>query len=224
MADRTRPDRRRLRVCTTAALLVGAVALAGCAGGPSGDGSGAPLAGTVHAPYEVSATPLTDTAGESFSLARDTDAELTLVFFGYSRCPDICQAVLGTLSAAMTRLDDEQRARVEVVFVTTDPQRDTPGALRDYLDRFDPAFVGLTGELATIAEVGEPLAVYVADGDRLPSGGRDLEAHSTQVTGILPDDTAPILWSRDVSPAELAADVDALLGPDADRLLEEGLA
>ena len=212
--------RSRLALAAATALL-----LAGCSGGAASDeGSPESLTGTVHAPYPVPATPLRDTAGEPYSLATDTEADLTLVFFGYTSCPDVCPAVTATLAAATNRLTAEQRDRVEVVFVTTDPARDTGPALRAWLDRYDPAFVGLTGDLGTIADVGEPLAVYVAEGDRLPSGGRDLQAHSTQVTGIMPDDTAPVLWTRDVSPEELADDVVALLGPDADRLLEEGMS
>lgn len=168
-------------------------------------------AGQTHQPYPVPATPLTDTDRRSYSLTGDTDRPLTLVFFGYSHCPDICQVVMSTISSAMTRLDDADRDRVDVVFVTTDPARDTPEALRGYLDRFDPSFIGLTGDLDTITKVGKPLAVYVADGERLPSGGRDLNSHSTQITGITADDTSPILWTQDTSSADLAADIHTLL-------------
>ena len=106
-------------------------------------------------PYVVPATPLTDTDGAPYSLADSTDKRLTLVFFGYTHCPDICQVVMQTLASAMTRLDDADREQVDVVFVTTDPARDDEAALRDYLDRFDPAFIGLTGPLPTIIDIGE---------------------------------------------------------------------
>ena len=168
-------------------------------------------AGQTHQPYQVPSTPLTDTGGQPYSLTKDTDKPLTLVFFGYSHCPDICQTVMSNLTSAMTRLDDADRDRVDVVFVTTDPARDTPTALRAYLDRFDPSFIGLTGDLDTIAKVGKPLAVYVADGEKLPTGGRDLNSHSSQVTGITADDTAPILWTQDTSSADFAADIHTLL-------------
>ena len=116
-----------------------AVALTGCGGAPEeGD-----YAGTLLTePYVVPDEALNDTAGEPFSLAADTDRRLTLVFFGYTRCPDICQAVMSSLASAMTRLDDSVRDQVEVVFVTTDPARDDAATLREYLDRFDPDFVG----------------------------------------------------------------------------------
>ena len=182
--------------------------LAACGGGASGSTE---LHGATHAPYRVPATPLTDTDGKPFSLVRDTDKPLTLVFFGYSHCPDICQTVLSSLAVAMQRLDDADRKRVDVVFVTTDPARDTPSALRSYLDRFDPSFIGLTGDIHTIAAIGKPLAVYVAEGQKLPTGGYDLNSHSTQVTGIDSHDRSPILWDQRTSPAQFADDIHTLL-------------
>ena len=200
-----------------AAALVGAVLVAGCSGSSGGEADGGYRAAQAHDPYPVSATPLTDTEGRPFSLAEDTDKPVTLVFFGYTSCPDICQVVMANIASALTRLDDADRADVDVVFVTTDPKVDTEQHLREYLDRFDPSFIGLTGDLDTIAAVGKPLAVYVADGARLPSGGRDLNSHSTQVTAITADDTSPMLWTQDTSSADLAADLHTLLAEEADR-------
>ena len=190
--------------------------LAGCASSTAED-QGGYRAGQVHDPYPVSATPLTDTDGRPYSLTRDTDKPVTLVFFGYSSCPDICQVVMANIASALTRLDDADRRSVDVVFVTTDPRVDTEQHLRDYLDSFDPSFIGLTGDLDTIAAVGKPLAVYVADGARLPSGGRDLNSHSTQITAITAEDTSPVLWTQDTSSADLAADLHTLLAEEADR-------
>ncbi len=189
--------------------LLAAPLLAGCGGDASGSDEG--LHGITHAAYRVPATPLTDTDGRPFSLVRDTDKPLTLVFFGYSHCPDICQTVMSSLAVAVQRLDDAERAAVDVVFVTTDPTRDTPTALRRYLDRYDPSFLGLTGDIATIAAIGKPLAVYVAQGEKLPTGGYDLNTHSTQVTAIGSDDRSRVLWKRDTSPAQFADDIHTLL-------------
>ena len=95
MAGRTR---RALAVV----LLPTAFLLSACGGGDD-----APLTGAVlDQPYVVPPTPLTDTDGASYSLADDTDKRLTLVFFGYTHCPDVCQVVLSTLASAMTRLDE----------------------------------------------------------------------------------------------------------------------
>ena len=161
-------------------------------------------------PFEVSSTPLTDTDGQPFSLTEDTDKDLTLVFFGYIHCPDICQTVMSNLASAMTRLDDQDRERVDVVLVTTDPARDTQAVLKKYLSHFDPAFVGLTGDLDTIVAVAKPMGVGITLGEKLPSGGYDV-THGTTITGIDADDQGTIYWSDDTSSADFAADIHTLL-------------
>lgn len=187
--------------------LLAAALLAGCGGAPEeGDVAGAVLTD----PYVVPDTALVDTEGEDFSLAADTDARLTLVFFGYTNCPDICQVVMSSLASAMTRLPESDRDAVEVVFVTTDPARDDAQVLRAYLDRFDPSFTGLTGDLDTISDIGLDLGVAVEKGEKLPSGGYEV-AHSAQVIGIDADDRAPIVWTQGTSAAEFASDVHTLL-------------
>ena len=194
-----------MRKALVAAAVVPVALLAAACGGD------AELSGAVlDQPYVVPATPLTDTDGASYSLVDDTDRRLTLVFFGYTNCPDICQVVMSTLASAMTRLDQADRDQVDVVFVTTDPARDDEAALRDYLDRFDPAFVGLTGPLPTIVDIGRDLAVAVEHGDKLPSGGYDL-SHGTAVLGIDVDDEVPIVWTQGTSAKQFASDVHQLL-------------
>jgi protein SCO1/2 len=198
--------RRRLAAL---ALLPGLVLLAGCAG------NAAPQAGELHGavldtPYVVPSAPLTDTTGAPYSLTRDTDKPLTLVFFGYTHCPDICQVVMSSVASALTRLDAADRERVDVAFVTTDPARDTRPVLRDYLDHFNPEFVGLTGDLDRIVDLGKPLAVAVEKGQKLPSGGYDV-VHSTHVSGIGSDDRVSIVWTQGTSAADFASDIHELL-------------
>ena len=174
--------------------------LAACGGGAESS----ELTGTVlDPPFEVSSTPLVDTDGAAYSLTDDTDKDLTLVFFGYTNCPDICGQVMATLAGTLTRFDEEQKERVDVVFVTTDPARDDEAVTQDYVSAFDPSIIGLTGDLDDIVEVGKSLAVGVEKGDKLPSGGYDV-THGTQVVAIDADDEAPIMWDHDVSQAQLA--------------------
>lgn len=186
--------------------LLAFVLLAGCSEDDPGTFHGAVL----DQPYAVPATPLTDTEGADYSLATSTDKRLTLVFFGYINCPDICGVVMSTLASAMTRLDAADRRQVDVVFVTTDPARDTESAIRSYLDRFDPTFIGLTGDLKTISAIGRPLAVAVERGRKLPSGGYEV-VHGTHVTGIDSSDTAPVIWTQGTSAAQYADDIHQLL-------------
>lgn len=159
-------------------------------------------------PYVVPPIALTDTGGAAYTLA-DDPAPLKLVFFGYTNCPDICQVVMSTLASAVTRLDDADRAKVEVVFVTTDPARDTEKVLRTYLDRLDPEFVGVTGDLAQIVDLAKPLGVFIEKGQKLPSGGYEVD-HTTHVFGVT-GDRARIAWQQGTSPAAYAADIIKLL-------------
>jgi protein SCO1/2 len=163
-------------------------------------------------PYDVPPVRLHDTADQPYSLSKDAKAELTLVFFGYTHCPDVCQVVMATIASALTRLDDDVRDRVDVVFVTTDPARDDAKTLRSYLDRFNPDFVGLTGPLAQVKRLGEGLKVYVARGQELPGGGYEVD-HSTPIIGVRPDATAPMVWTQGTSSAQLAADIEKLVAP-----------
>ena len=199
---------RRLR---GAAALVAALLLALTACG--GDASAKLHASELDPPFEVSSTPLTDIAGGDYSLTSSTDKDLTLVFFGYTHCPDVCQTVMASLASAMTRLDQRDRDRVDVIFVTTDPARDTESVLRRYLDHFDPKFIGLTGKLDTISQVAKPLGIGITHGQKLASGGYDV-THGTTITGVDSDDEAPVYWSESTSSADFAADIHLLLNED----------
>lgn len=200
--------RTLLRAAGAAAAAV--LLLTSCAGDPAP--AGEPTGTAVEPPFDVATTTLRDTEGEPFTLARDTEAPLSLVFFGYTRCPDICPAVMSTISSALTRLDDETRERVQVVFVTTDPSRDDPQTLRRYLDRFGEGMVGVTGELEEIGELAESVGVFVADAEELASGGYDLGSHGAQVIGVDQDGQAPIYWGQDTSSADYAHDIELLVG------------
>ncbi len=161
-------------------------------------------------PDQAADLALTATDGSTYRLVSDTRKPLTLVFFGYTHCPDICQVVMADVASALTRLDDAERAEVGMLFVTTDPARDDAATLRAYLDRFDPSFEGVTGPLPRIVSAGESLGVAVEKGEKLPSGGYEV-SHGTQVVGVLPDGTAPLVWTQGTSPSQIADDIQVVL-------------
>jgi protein SCO1 len=171
-------------------------------------------------PYDVPDVALTDTEGAAYDIADDAGKPLTVVFFGYTHCPDICQVVMADVASAMTRLDPADRDRVGMLFVTTDPARDDPATLRSYLDRFDPGFEGLTGDLPDIVRAGKALGVSIEKGAKLPTGGYDV-AHGTQLVGVLPDGTAPLIWTQGTAPADLAEDITAVLDDGVPDLKEK---
>jgi protein SCO1 len=211
--------RSRWPATATAAATAAILALAGCGGqqaspGPvanvqvqDGDGMhGAVLSDT----YDVPPVTLTATDGAAYRLDKDPQDPLTLVFFGYTHCPDICQVVMADIASALTRLDDAAREQVSMVFVTTDPARDDLATLREYLDRFDPGFEGLTGPLDKVIALGKPLGVHVSHGDKLPSGGYAVN-HGTHILGVRPDGTVPILWTEGTAPEKIADDISTIL-------------
>ena len=95
---------------------------------------------------------LTDTSGASFDLRERTKGSVTLLFFGYTSCPDMCPLQMSTIAKALGAIPPDVADQFKIVFVTTDPERDTPRVLRSWLDHFDKRFIGLTGsETAVVA-------------------------------------------------------------------------
>ncbi len=161
-------------------------------------------------PYAVPALALEDTRGRPFDLARQP--RRTLVFFGYTNCPDICQVVMSTIASAMTKLSTAEREQLQVAFVTTDPARDTPTALRTYLDRYNPEFVGVTGPLERIDTLAQPMDIFIKKGRKLPSGGYEVD-HSTVVIAV-DDGAGDLVWTAGTSPSEMAVDLRKILKED----------
>ncbi len=169
------------------------------------------LDGSVLAqPYDVPKVTLRDTAGAPFDVGAAATKPLTLVFFGYTNCPDICQVVMANLASAVSRLEASQRDQVGMVFVTTDPKRDTAAVLREYLDRFNPSFEGATGPLSSIVDLGGAMDVEIMKGEKLPSGGYEV-AHGTQVVGLVPGREAPYVWTDGTDPQAFADDITTIL-------------
>jgi len=173
-------------------------------------GDAGPLAGAEVAPaFPLPPADLTSDAGAAVRLDRALDAPVTVFFFGYTRCPDVCSLVMADLTLAVARLPDEIRDDVQVAFVTSDPARDTPAALRAYLDRFDQDFVGFTGELDTIVEAAGTMGVAVEQGSRLPSGGYEVE-HGAQLVGYV-HDAGVVVWTEPTPVDDLTADLTRLV-------------
>lgn len=100
---------------------------------------------------------LTDQDGQPYDLRARTDGTATLLFFGFTHCRDACPAQLAILASAVDELSAEERDDLEVVFVSVDPDRDTPQRLRSWLAKHDDEFVGLTGDLGEVTAAMEQL-------------------------------------------------------------------
>jgi protein SCO1/2 len=221
----TRSPSGRTRSAAVLAVVMSVVALglAAC-GSDDGDDAGASGDGASDAGWsgavltEPSPRPdftLTDTAGEPFSFREETAGQLTLLFFGYTNCPDICPLQMATLTQALER---EGMPDPTVVFVSTDPQRDTPDELRSWLDAFDPDYVGLTGTLEEVHAAEELVGLqssFLTDSEGLPVEEAPPEdgyevAHSSQMVAYTDDDLAHIVYPAGVRRDDWQADLPRL--------------
>lgn len=150
---------------------------------------------------------LTDTSGQRYDFAAETEGKLTLLYFGYINCPDICPVHLAQIAETFDQIPDVAR-ETEVVFVSVDPDRDSPQEIRDFLDSFDNRFVGLTGtaqELATAqTAAGVPVAVFVGEGDDYTVN------HAAQVIAYAPDGLSHSVYPFGVRQSQWNNDLQVL--------------
>ena len=174
---------RRLAVVSLAL----AMAAVGC-GEPAPDLSPSGFRGTEMAdPLAVPAITLTDADGQPWSLAGETAGRVALFFFGYTNCPDICPVHLSNLAAVLDRMPDALRRDVTVVFITTDPARDSLPRLRAWVRQFDPRFVGLTGSDSLIEAAERAMGIPRALRDSATAGSDYLVQHAGQVVAATRD-------------------------------------
>jgi protein SCO1/2 len=138
----------------------GALLLAGCDGlSAPANGSASPFKGIdISGATYARGFNLTDFNGQRRSLT-DFKGRVVMLYFGFVQCPDVCPTALTRAAAVMQRLGP-QAADLQVVFVTVDPERDTPELLREYMGSFDPSFLALTGSLESIQTTADEFRVY----------------------------------------------------------------
>jgi protein SCO1/2 len=178
------------------ALLVSAVAVVAAAG--------------IGASYVLNNKKISETlsVGGPFKLIGTDGQEVTeaalkgkyaLFFFGFTFCPDACPTALNTFSLVLTKLGADAD-KVQPVFVSVDPDRDTPAVLKEYLTSFDPRIMGLTGTPAEIAETAKEFRVYYAkQGD----GEFYLMDHSTAIIVMNPDYEYAGVMAGNMQPDEM---------------------
>jgi protein SCO1/2 len=223
-------------------LLLAAVALtAGCASGGTPVTAGATPTPVAWHGLEPSPEPtrpawtLTDTDGHPFDFRARTAGRPTLVYFGYTHCPDECPTAMADIAAALRSVAPAVRDRVQVVFVTTDPERDTAPVLRRWLDQFSTRFVGVLGTKAQVDAAQEATGIPPAypEGPAPTVSGHPDEhvhkpgtaphqhfgplgyavAHSAVIFAYSAADRMPVVYPGGVTPADIAADLPALARP-----------
>ena len=157
--------------------------------------------------------------GGPFELVDDSGAAVTetsfgdrhlLIFFGYSFCPDVCPTELARMASALDRMDADDLTKLQPLFITIDPERDTPDAMATYVEQFHPEIVGLTGSEEQIAEVARAYRVFYA---KVDTGDPDyyLMDHSSFTYLMAPDGSNIAVFPYDTPPDEMAGAISAAL-------------
>jgi protein SCO1/2 len=151
---------------------------------------------------------LGDPQGQARRLA-DFKGKAVVVFFGYTQCPDVCPTTLLSMREVLNRLGNDA-GRVQVIFVTLDPARDTPQVLAEYVTAFHPSFIGLRGDEATIVAVARDFKVFYAKQAGSTAGTYSID-HSTGSYAYDPDGRLRLLIRHGETPDNVAADLRLLL-------------
>jgi protein SCO1/2 len=180
--------------------LLAAALLAGCDGAPrfkSTDITGAPYGKALE---------LSDPQGRTRRL-EDFRGKAVVLFFGFTHCPDVCPTTLAEIAAALRALGPDAE-RVQVVFVTLDPERDSGKTLADYVGAFDPRFIALRGDEAATQRVAKEFKIFY---EKRKQGASYTIDHSAQAYVIDPQGRLRLLVRHDRIGQDLAADLRALL-------------
>jgi len=165
--------------------------------------------GLVTPPLPKPRFVLTDTSGAPFDFWNKTQGSLTLLFFGYTNCPDQCPMHMANIGVALKRLPPGIADQVKLVFVTTDPARDTRAELRRWLDSFDKHFVGLTGNEAALQAAQKATGVPVAQ--KSGTGGNYAVAHANFVVAYTKDNLAHVIYPGGVGKDDWTHDLPLLI-------------
>ncbi len=154
----------------------------------------------INPPWHAPEISLTDHNGQKFTMSSQ-QGKVVLLYFGYVNCPNECPLTMAHIKLALDNLGDRAQ-NVRVAMVSTDPARDTPQALKNFMEHFGSSFLGLTGTPAELQKVWNAYGVTVENGG---------ETHSTFLYVIDPSGNVRETFLPDTDPGDIAADVKLLL-------------
>jgi protein SCO1/2 len=165
----------------------------------------------IAPPIPAADFELTDQNGETFQLSEHI-GEVVLIFFGYTNCPDVCPVTLSEFKQVKAQLG-EKADRVQFVYITVDPERDTVERISEHLENFDPTFVGLTGDNSELDPVWKAYGVYAAKVDTGSAAGY-LVDHTARVYAIDVNGNLRLTYPFETGSDAIADDVLHLLGEE----------
>ncbi|MFE0651629.1 SCO family protein [Streptomyces sp. NPDC059534] len=222
-AGTSRPGRRTPLIIAAVAIAA-AIGLTAAVGlGGNGDKAAGPVAevsgGTdstkaatvLDRPFTKPALVLTDTKGEKYDLRERTKGKPTLVYFGYTHCPDVCPLTMSNIAIAKKQLSQADQDKLQVVFVTTDPERDTAAELAKWLPAAgDASFTGLTGDFSAIQAGAKSIGIGI-DPPKVEDG-KVVSMHGAQVIAFSPaTDQGYVLYGEDTSVDDYAKDLPKII-------------
>lgn len=151
---------------------------------------------------------LTGTSGDTVN-ARDTDGKIRMLFFGFTSCPDVCPATLTKLSRAVKDMPDQWQDDTRIVFVSVDPERDTPERIRNYVDFFSDKAIGLTGKKEALRALTKRYRTTFGYEDPDAEGNYNV-SHSGAVYVFDREGNARLLFKPDLSVEDIREDLIAL--------------
>ncbi|MGW5126890.1 SCO family protein [Streptomyces sp. NPDC004069] len=210
----------RNKILVAAALLAAATTtLSACGSGDDGkrpvavvsEDTSQKAATVLDQPFEKPDLVLTDTQGKKYDLRKETAGHPTLVYFGYTHCPDACPLTMNNIAVAKKALPKAEQDDLRVVFVTTDPDRDTPAELGKWLKMIDPQFVGLTGDFSTIQAGARTLGISIEPTTK-DKNGKLVSMHGTQVIAFSPKtDAGYVLYGEDATVDDYTKDLPRIV-------------
>jgi protein SCO1/2 len=160
-------------------------------------------------PVTIPDVTLTDTDGKPYALKTQSAGKITLVYWGYTHCPDVCPTTMADVAEALKLLPADQRAEINVDFITTDPEEDTAPVLKAWLGKFSPSFVGLTGSVDQV-DGSAKLAGVPVDPPTKQADGTLAVDHGTQVSVFGKDGVAHVVWLEGVTSKDMAHDISVV--------------
>ncbi|WP_329385178.1 SCO family protein [Streptomyces sp. NBC_01716] len=214
---------RKKTLLTAAALAaVAALTLSACGSGgddaaskPVADVSAQPktkAATVLDKPFEKPNLVLKDTEGKTYDFREETKGKPTLIYFGYTHCPDVCPLTMSNIAIARKALPKADQDKLQVVFVTTDPERDTSAELAKWLPSAgDPSFVGLTGDFPTIQAGARQVGIGIEPATK-EKDGSVVSMHGAQVIAFSPKtDGGYVLYGEDTTADDYTEDLPKLI-------------
>jgi len=144
---------------------------------------------------------------------KDYRGKLVLVYFGYTFCPDICPTSLAATAEGLKQLKPEEAARVAMIFISVDPERDTPARLKEYVQFFHPDLVGVTGKPDVLAEIAKRYGVFYAKQKVDTAGGGYVVDHSSDTYMLGPDGQLLGKIAHATPPDQVVAEIRKRLNP-----------